>query len=148
MSWNRRIGSAATLVLVAAVTSGCALLVAREGDDSYAGRLILGRLAVIEGWTAEPTTPDPVLLADAIAPCLVADGIAPGLVDAPVLQDQRGPDTAAFVWVRGIEEADCLASRDAAGIVTATGRSYSRSDRSASASRWRRPASTAVRPRC
>jgi hypothetical protein len=63
------------------------------------------------GWTAKPITPDPALLAEAERLCL-DDMRLPGMRGKLVIQDQRGPDAAAFLWFDGSREAFCLVARD------------------------------------
>ncbi len=118
MSRMRRRPLPGVLALVMAWTSGCSMLGTGTGRvDTFTlkgepGALddTLGRRPA--GWTAEPTTPDPAFLAAAKAGCNDSfsadqrDLIATGAL----LQDQRGPDGAAFLWT-GDSTAYCFIGR-------------------------------------
>ena len=73
--------------------------------------------------SARRAAPDPDLLAVAVESCLLAFDLAPQLSDSLVIQDQRGPDAAAFLWVRDDESASCYVAREADGSSSSMGSS-------------------------
>jgi hypothetical protein len=70
-------------------------------------------------WAPTPIAPDPGLVPIAKKACLVDTklqaGIAPNL--PLIIQDQRGPGAALFVWSNGKDAASCLAARRPDGSV-------------------------------
>jgi hypothetical protein len=108
----------ATLALVLGTTGGCAVFGVGSGRvDTYtlsntgASDAALGRLPT--GWTAEPTSPDPEFLAALGPACednFSGEGLPELLGTGATLQDQRGPDGAAFLWT-GDTTAYCFIGR-------------------------------------
>jgi hypothetical protein len=97
------LGAAAALVLV-----GCELLQ-------------LGASPAFETWTAEPTEPDPAFREAAVEQCVqddlhgpIVDDVA-ALTASPLLQDQRGPDGAALLWLGDELDVECFVFRTPAG---------------------------------
>jgi len=128
ISGTRGLAVPAVLCLVVATTGACAALglggrvdtFTLSGDPNGPAETdeTLGRRP--EGWTAEPTTPDTALLGAAKAGC--NDSFS-GDVDqqdlirtGALLQDQRGPDGAAFLWTGG-STAYCFIGRTQAGNI-------------------------------
>lgn len=95
----------AGIALAGLTVSGCSLLM--EVDISRA----------TSGWSPEPTAPAPELAAFARDVCLDD----PAFVPDTEIQDQRGPDAAAFLWLRAEDEAGCFVHRDQDGVLHATG---------------------------
>ncbi|MFN8622186.1 MAG: hypothetical protein U0869_15755 [Chloroflexota bacterium] len=87
-------------------SAGCALLPVDLGSAAA-------------GWKEAPTQPDPEMADAAQRFCLDAHGFAPAA--AIEIQDQRGPDGAAFLWRDGKHEAECFVYRTADGVLQATG---------------------------
>ncbi len=125
MSRIRRLCVPAVLAFVLGATSGCALLRMGSGQlDTYtlggepgASDDTLGRRPA--GWTAEPTTPDPAFLAAAGPACednLTGNDVQQLLRTGALLQDQRGPDGAAFLWT-GESTAYCFIGRTPDGTL-------------------------------
>jgi len=120
----RRFTLPVVLALVVGTTGGCGLLGPGSGRvDTYtldagtgASDAALGRSPT--GWTSEPTTPDPAFLADSGTQCednlTSGDGAQEMLRTAARLQDQRGPDGAAFLWT-GDSTAYCFLGRTSEG---------------------------------
>lgn len=117
----------AVLALVLVTTGGCAMLgvgagrvdtFTLSGDPTGPDETeeSLGRTPA--GWTAEPTAPDAALLAAAKAGCndsFSGDADQQELLrSGALLQDQRGPDGAAFLWT-GESTAYCFIGRTHAG---------------------------------
>jgi hypothetical protein len=73
-------------------------------------------------WSPRPVAADPSLVPAARKACLIDTdilaGIAPNL--PLVIQDQRGPEGAFFVWADATNEATCLVARRADGTISAS----------------------------
>ncbi len=108
---QRRAAAIAVLVVLAGSTGGCTLLVP-EPAGGVTGWYQVGGVdpedATAASWTTAPTDPDPAFRTAAVDQCL---GHGPDPATASVLQDQRGTDGAAFLFL-GQGEADCLVIRD------------------------------------
>jgi len=77
----------------------------------------LGRAA--DGWTPTPSADDADLAAAAHRFCIDAhDFVANPAIQ---IQDQRGPDGAAFLWRDGNRESSCFVYRTHGGAIQATG---------------------------
>jgi hypothetical protein len=72
-----------------------------------------------DGWTVTPTADDQTLAAAARQFCIDAHQFVPA--PAIEIQDQRGPDGAAFLWRDGDREASCFVYRTSDGELQATG---------------------------
>ncbi len=110
------------LLVVMATASGCTFLGSGGRVDTYtlggasgASDATLGRRPT--GWTADPTSPDPEFLAAVRAACednFSGEDLQPLLRADAMLQDQRGPDGAAFLWT-GDSTAYCFLGRTSVG---------------------------------
>lgn len=121
---GRRRGRAlALLAAVAGLTGGCALVIPMSGGISgrYGMWNAVGEQVPPASWTADPTGADPAFLDTAREQCL---GFEPSADGGLVLQDQRGPDGAAFLF-RGTGEATCLVLRAPGGALEATAATWS-----------------------
>ena len=114
MSRMRRLTVVAGALVVASVVSGCALL----GPVGWTSHAPLETAAPAgspaptagpdaNGWTAVPTAPDPSFLAAAMRIC---PGLA-GRTLTLLIQDQRGPGGAAFLWTEGDTDFQCFVGR-------------------------------------
>jgi hypothetical protein len=112
-------------VLAAGLLAGGCAVVSPPGLELVGGihgtYTIGGPPMSVESWTAEPTEPDPAFLETAIAEC-VPFARRPDATQA--IQDQRGPDGAAFLF-RGDQEAECLVVRGLDGVPTVVGATWS-----------------------
>lgn len=84
-----------------------------------AGCSLLGDLTfdrATSGWSPKPTAVDPAFAEFARDACLTEPGFEPDRE----LQDQRGPDAAAFLWLDGEDDAGCFIHRDEDGILRAS----------------------------
>jgi hypothetical protein len=82
-------------------------------------------------WSPRPVAADPGLVPAARKACLIDTNILAGIApDLPlVIQDQRGPEGAFFVWADATIEATCLGARRADGTFSASSISASGGDR-------------------
>jgi hypothetical protein len=110
------------IVAAGLLASGCGLVSSRLAGEGEGFMLIngvpVGSPTPLQGWTAEPTEPDPTLLADAAQLCLEPFRQIAGDVDLSehlLIQDQRGPDGAGFMWTDGDDAGWCFVSRSADG---------------------------------
>lgn len=98
----------ASLAVVSVLLGGCALLLPAPQPTG------------IRGWTTAPTPPDPEFAAVAERQCLSFPD-APGTL---VIQDQRGPDGALFLFEDGDRRASCMVLRHPRGALLSDGGGY------------------------
>jgi hypothetical protein len=101
----------AALAGAVATASGCSFigLPARLGPDTT-------------GWSSEPTPASPILRVEAERLCWEATG--DGLEPITVIQDQRGPDVAAFLFVGANDSVTCVVFRGPDRLFRAQGLTY------------------------
>jgi hypothetical protein len=111
--------------------SGCALLPGLASGDTASAELgWIGAAPPSMAWSPRPLPADPSLVPAATKACLIDTNIR-AAADLPlVIQDQRGPEGAFFVWADATYEVTCLAARRADGTFSASSISASGGDRS------------------
>jgi hypothetical protein len=113
---RRSTGVAAAIALVVVLT-GCGNAQPSAPPATPSAPLVASQPAGNEAWSRIPIPPDPALARAAYSACVPAGG-PQGHGDLPlVVQDQRGPGAAFFIWAGGDARVSCLAAQQSDGSI-------------------------------